>query len=106
MAVSIGATMFWRSKPKDTIVDDRAFHIVLPGRWMRKPSADPTRWVYRSEDGDEQVTISVLSATHQLDANERSMGFQRILELRRRAETETPGSNRRMQISEPILQQS
>lgn len=83
--------MFWKSKPKDTLVNERVFRATLPGHWARQPSNDATRYTYRSETGREQLTVSLLSSTHQLSTDNQIATLKRVTELRRRAETETPG---------------
>lgn len=89
-AVAI-ASMFWKSKLKDTAIDERIFRITLPGHWNCQPSSDPTRWTYRSDIGDDQLTVSRLSSIKRLSTDEQIATLKRVTELRRRAETETPG---------------
>jgi hypothetical protein len=85
------ASMFWKSKPKDTAIDERIFRLTLPGHWSRQPPSDATRWTYRSDTGRDQLTISLLSSTNRMSAHEQLATLQRVTELRRRAETDTPG---------------
>jgi len=84
-------SMFWKSKTKDTAIDERVFRLTLPGQWTRQPSSDATRWTYRSDTGRDQVTVSLLSFTHRMSADEQLATLKRVTELRRRAETDTPG---------------
>src|SRR5437016_900821 len=89
---SIGALfMFWKSKPKDTAISERAFSLSLPGYWSRQPSSDPTRWTYGSDSGREQLTVSILTAKQQMSADEQHKTLKDVTEVRRRAESATPG---------------
>ena len=91
--VAAGLTMFWKSKPKaalkDTRIEENAFRLMLPGKWVRKPSSDPTRWVYQNEDGREQLTVSLpLGSIRQLSKEEQSKTLERLAALYRRAQTQ------------------
>ena len=46
-------SVFGKSKPTDTPINEPAFHLTLPGQWSSKPSSDPTRWVYHTGNGEE-----------------------------------------------------
>jgi hypothetical protein len=88
----VGVTsMFWKSKQTDTAIDERAFRLTLPGQWSRQPSSDATRWSYRSDTGRDQLTVSLLSSTKRMSTDEQFATLKRLTELRRRAETDTPG---------------
>lgn len=82
---------FGKSKAADTAIDEQAFRLTLPGQWTRKPSSDPTRWVYRS-DKLEELTVSILGFKNGMSADERSKTFKRLAELRKHAESARPGS--------------
>ncbi len=81
--------------PRDTVVDERIFRLRLPGDWWTcQPSSDGKRWTYRRDigfDGFDQLTVSLLSSDRSLSADEQLVTLKRVTELRRRAETETPG---------------
>ena len=83
-------SMFGKSKATDTAIDEGAFRLTLPGQWSKKPSSDPTRWVYHSDNGEE-LTVSLLGFKSGMSADERSKTFKRLAELRKHAETGTPG---------------
>ncbi len=77
--------------PQYTAIDERMFHLSLPGNWSCQPSSDGTRWTYRSDIGFDQLTVSLVSSTKPLSVDEQFETLKRVTELRRRAETETPG---------------
>lgn len=80
--------MFWKSKPKDTPIRENAFRLTLPGKWVQKPSSDPTRWVYQTEDGRAQLTVSlILVFNHRLSNDEQKETLDRVVDLHRRAQT-------------------
>jgi hypothetical protein len=83
-------SMFGKSKATDTAIDEPAFRLTLPGQWSRKPSSDPTRWVYHSDNGEE-LTVSLLGLKNGMSTDERSKMFKRLAELRKHAESATPG---------------
>jgi hypothetical protein len=82
--------MFGESKAPDTAIHERAFRLTLPGRWSSKPSSDPTRWVYQSDNG-EQLTVSFLGFNSAMSADERLKTFKHLVELRKRAESSISG---------------
>jgi len=82
--------MFGNSKARDTAIDEPAFRLTLPGQWSRKPSSDPTRWVYHSDNGEE-LTVSLLALKSGMSTDERSKMFKRLAELRKHAESAMPG---------------
>jgi hypothetical protein len=94
LAVVVGLNMFWKSKtkdlPKDTRIQENAFRLSLPGKWVPKPSSDPTRWVYQNEDGRLQLTVSLLSFTHRMSSDEQTDTLNRVVGHHRRAQTEMP----------------
>jgi hypothetical protein len=94
LAVVVGLNMFWKSKtkdsPKDTLIQESAFRLTLPGKWVQKPSSDQTRWVYQNEDGRTQLTVSLLGSTHRMDNDEQTKTLHRVVELHRRAQTQMP----------------
>jgi hypothetical protein len=77
------------SPASDTRANEGAFSVTLPGHWSRLPPSDGTRWTYRSDR--EQLTVSIMRSTHRMSENEQTATIRRVTELRRRAETETPG---------------
>jgi hypothetical protein len=81
---------FGKSKATDTPINESAFRLTLPGQWSSKPSSDPTRWVYHSDNGEE-LTVSFLGLKSGMSADERSKMFKRLAELRKHAESATPG---------------
>jgi len=83
--------MFWKAKPKDTAIAERGFRLTLPGRWTRQPETEATRWTYLSNTEGDQLTVSLFSFAHRLSADEQLEALKRFTEIRRRAETETPG---------------
>jgi hypothetical protein len=82
-------SMFGNSKATDTAIDEPAFRLTLPGQWSRKPSSDPTRWVYQSDNGEE-LTVSLLGLKSGMSTDERSKMFKRLAELRKHAESAMP----------------
>jgi len=91
----IAAVVFlflWKSKPRDSIFQGPGFRLTLPGRWKSLPSEDPRRWVYQGCQ-DDHLTVSFFFGLRDgLTDNERFDGFVKLVELRRSAETEMPGS--------------
>jgi hypothetical protein len=83
-------SVFGKSKATDTPINEPAFRLTLPGQWSSKPSPDPTRWVYHTGNG-EGLTVSILGLKSGLSADERSKMFKRLAELRKHAESATPG---------------
>ena len=83
-------SVFGKSTATDTPINEPAFRLILPGQWSSKPSSDSTRWVYHSGNGEE-LTISILRLKSGLSADGRSEMFKRLAELRRHAESATPG---------------
>ena len=82
------ANMFWRSKPKETVIEERFFRLSLPGQWSCQASTDPTRWTFRSDTACEQLTVSLFISTQHMSADEQITTLKRVTELRRRAETD------------------
>ncbi|MGD0568347.1 MAG: hypothetical protein ABSA78_08070 [Candidatus Sulfotelmatobacter sp.] len=82
--------MLGKSEGKDTVIGEGPFRLTLPGQWRTEQSSDPTRWVYRSDNG-EQLTVSVLGFKGGLSVDERFKSFKRLTELRKHAEAATPG---------------
>lgn len=84
--------MFWKSKTKDTLIQERPFRLTLPGKWDQEPSSDLTRWIYYSEDRREQLTVSFpLGSTHALSKDEQSQTLVRVVEMHRSVWTKLPG---------------
>jgi len=88
--VVVAFGMSGESKPKETVIDERAFRFTLPGQWSREPSSDPTRWSYQNDHG-EYLTVSLLGFSSGMGAEERSKVFNRLVEMRKHAETALPG---------------
>jgi hypothetical protein len=86
----VALSTFGKSKATDTAVDEGAFRVTLPGQWNKKPTSDPTRWIYHSDNGEE-LTVSLLGFKTGMSADERSKTFKRLAELRKHAESATPG---------------
>jgi hypothetical protein len=84
------SSMFGKSKARDTAIEERGFRLTLPGQWSRKPSSDPTRWVYHNDSGEE-LTVSLFDFKSGMSADERSKTFKRLAELRKHAESAAPG---------------
>jgi hypothetical protein len=83
-------SVFGKSKATETPINEPAFRLTLPGQWSSQPSSDPTRWVYHSDNGEE-LTVSILGLKSGMSADERSKMFKRLAELRKHAESATPG---------------
>ena len=60
-----GVSMFWKPTAKNTKIREQGFSRTLPGKWIQKPSTDPSRWVYQNEQR-KQLTVSLLTSTHEL----------------------------------------
>jgi hypothetical protein len=91
---SIGVLVFFaRSWHSTTEIHERQFSVTLPGKWVTQPSLDPTRWTYNSDNGEGQLTVSLLRIKHPLDAAERRAAFEKVTKLRRQAETEPSGTS-------------
>jgi len=45
-------------KPNETVFEEYDAQVILPGRWQPRPSDDPLKWIYRSVDHREHITIS------------------------------------------------
>jgi len=74
----------------NTSIDEPAFRLTLPGHWRNKPSSDPKRWIYGSDD-QEQLTVSLLGLGSGMSANERTKMFRRLVQSRKHAESDAPG---------------
>lgn len=81
-----GAFMFWRTKPRGTIVKEKDFGLTLPGTWGRRPTADGTGLVFRNTSGAEQVTISPFSFSRPLNSENRSSVLRELLKTHRQGE--------------------
>jgi hypothetical protein len=44
-------------KKRETLFVEDGVRCTLPGHWQLRPSDEPGRWIYRSADRREQVTI-------------------------------------------------
>ena len=44
-------------KKRETLFAEDGVRFTLPGHWQSRPSDEPGRWLYRSADRREQVTI-------------------------------------------------
>src|ERR1700675_3071597 len=87
LAVVVGLNIFrnpnGKQSPSDTVIRENAFRVTLPGRWAQQPSSDPTGWVYQSEDGRVQLTVSLLAWAHRLSAKEQADTLNRLVEISR-----------------------
>jgi len=45
-------------KKRETLFAEYGIRLVLPGHWQLRPSDEAGRWIYRSADRREQVTIT------------------------------------------------
>jgi hypothetical protein len=87
----LGANLFWESEAKDakdTSVDEPPFRLTLPGRWLRKPSSNP--WVYYTEDGREQLTVSLMGSDIEMNKEQQSDTLKKLVEIHRRTQTKMP----------------
>jgi len=89
---AIGAGLwFWKSKPEDTPVRENAFRLTLPGKWSPEASSDPTRWTYHSENGHEQLTVSLFAWAKRLSPEEQRQTLERMTEIHRNVQIKMPG---------------
>lgn len=82
--------IYGQEKANDTPIDEPLFRLILPGHWSKKPSSDPTRWVYY-RDNREQLTVSVFGLKSGMGVDERSKMFKHLVEVRKNAESATSG---------------
>ena len=75
-------------KPDKTVIPEEAFNVVLPGEWSRRSEEDGLRIVYSSATGREQLTVSLMPSSQRMTQDLRFATFNRVLELRRQAETD------------------
>ncbi|HWL51533.1 MAG TPA: hypothetical protein VNQ90_03810 [Chthoniobacteraceae bacterium] len=45
-------------KKRETLFSQYGFEVTLPGHWQSRESGDADRWIYRSADRKEQLTLS------------------------------------------------
>jgi hypothetical protein len=76
-----------KRKPKETTTSEKAFSIALPGEWSRRSEDGGSRIVFSSSTSREQLTVSLIPSSQRMDTEQRLLTFNRVLELRRQAET-------------------
>lgn len=59
--------------------------VTLPGAWQLRPSDDPLRWLYRSVDHKEYITISMREMEGGRKESEQAALMQRAVARHRRA---------------------
>lgn len=69
-------------KKRETVFDEYGLHLVLPGNWQLRVLESGRRWIYRSADRKEQVTIATIDL---LGERDRALAIQRATQRHRRA---------------------
>ena len=72
-------------KQRQTEFAEYGLGVTMPGAWQLRPSNDPHRWLYRSADHREHLTISLAESEFARDAQEREVLVRRALARNRRA---------------------
>ena len=74
-----------------TEVSEDAFHLTLPGKWTTEEAADSARWNYRSEDGREGLTVSLMTSKDRMNPEKQRGTLNRMAELHRKVVTKVFG---------------
>jgi len=72
-------------KQRQTVFAEYGLWLTMPGAWQLRPSDDPHRWLFRSADHREHLTISMAEAEYTRNADEREAAMRRALARNRRA---------------------
>lgn len=54
-------------KKRETVFDEYGLRLVLPGNWQLRSGDGGERWIYRSADRKEQITIATLDLLGERD---------------------------------------
>ncbi len=68
-------------KKRETLFSEHGFEVTLPGHWQSRDTGDTERWLLRSADRKEQLTLSRGEAIAPEDAS----GRQRVVARQRRS---------------------
>ena len=72
-------------KQRETLFAEYGLRLILPGAWQLRPSCDPHRWMYRSADHREHLTISMGETESARTDRERDAALRHALARSRRA---------------------
>ncbi len=72
-------------KKRETVFAEYELELTMPGAWQLRPSDDPCRWIYRSPEHREHVTISRGEALRARNKADEGVLVQRALLRNRRA---------------------
>lgn len=95
---------FGQSKSKEKVFSTDAFRLAVPNDWTdvsTSASGDP--WIYRSRRKDEGLTVSIVGWTEPMAREQRRSAFDKLVELRHRAETKMPNGPKGVKVTAPIL---
>jgi hypothetical protein len=81
--------MFWKSKPKETVIQEVPFRVVLPGEWVKveDPECDVDRFGYRNTNDREYLVVSIYYYPEVPSEEDRTQTFNRLMDISRVAET-------------------
>lgn len=71
-AFNLFALSMGQWKPNETAFEEYDARIVLPGRWQPRPSDNPLKWIFRSADHREHVTITRHESLTGVEPGERN----------------------------------
>lgn len=72
-------------KQRQTLFAEYGLRLTMPGAWQLRPGDDPRRWLFRSADHREHLTISMADAEFTRGAKEIEAVLRRALARHRRA---------------------
>ena len=86
------------------LVQEHYFMLTLPPGWSGGATADPTLWQYRSQNGEEQLSVSIFVSKTPITEQERSKMLETVLLARLKAEA-TGAKGKGLKISGPKKKQ-
>ena len=72
-------------KQRETLFAEYGLRLILPGAWQLRPLDVPRRWIYRSADHREHLTITMGDAESVRTDRERDASLRHALAKNRRA---------------------
>lgn len=87
-------------KKRETLFSEYGIELTMPGAWQLRPSTGPQRWMYRSTDHREHLTITMGDAEKARNPGEMNAILRRSVERQRRAVELSYGRMPELTISE------
>ena len=91
------------SADRDTVIQERAFHLYLPGKWTGGYDSASQTWSYATPSNMESVTVGILERTAGPEMAKIKEDFDAYLAIRRKQELKVGGSS--MSLAEPRLRE-